>query len=30
MSSVDDIEKLTQNRVIRFFTDTLGYRYLCS
>ncbi len=25
MSNVDDIEKLTQNRVIRFFTDTLGY-----
>lgn len=27
MSNVDDIEKLTQNHVIRFFTDMLGYRY---
>ncbi|KAF0568103.1 Type I restriction-modification system, restriction subunit R [Psychrobacter nivimaris] len=30
MSNVDDIEIFTQNRVIRFFTDTLGYRYLCN
>lgn len=28
MSNVTHIERLTQNRVIRFFTDTLGYRYL--
>jgi len=28
MSNVDDIERLTQNRVIRFFTDMLGYCYL--
>ena len=30
MSNVDDIEIFTQNRVIRFFTDMLGYRYLTS
>ena len=28
MSNVTDIERLTQNRVIGFFTETLGYRYL--
>lgn len=29
MSNVSDIERLTQNRVMLFFTDTLCYRYLC-
>ncbi|WP_230657529.1 type I restriction endonuclease subunit R [Psychrobacter sp. I-STPA10] len=28
MSNVNDIERLTQNRIIQFFVDTLGYRYL--
>lgn len=28
MSNVTHIERLTQNRVIRFFTDILSYRYL--
>ena len=28
MSNITHIERLTQNRVIRFFTDILGYRYL--
>lgn len=28
MSNVTDIERLTQNRVVQFFQDILGYRYL--
>lgn len=28
MSNVTHIERLTQNRMIRFFTDILSYRYL--
>ena len=28
MDSVGQIERVTQNRVVRFFQDTLGYRYL--
>ena len=28
MSNVADIERLTQNRVVQFFQDILGYRYL--
>ena len=28
MSNVTHIERLTQKRVIRFFTDILSYRYL--
>lgn len=28
MSNVTNIERLIQNRVVRFFTDILGYRYL--
>lgn len=28
MSNVNDIERITQNRVVQFFQDELGYRYL--
>lgn len=28
--SVGQIERLTQNRVVRFFQETLGYHYLAT
>ena len=28
MSNVNDIERITQHRVVQFFQDELGYRYL--